>query len=430
MPQFNSDIEVRSQGVQDIMGHIPHWMVRWGICLIGVLIILFLWLSWLIHYPETESGEVIITTQSPPIKLISKSAGEIEQLYLKNGEEVNKGDVIAAISSLQTSEGIAYLNLFCEKVKESIKTGAIDTITYHSTTLPLGALQRSYSLLLGSIQEYQHVREEENTPFQVNTLNEQLKRQERLLEVTNEQKSHAQMALEIIAKRYGVSGVDERGVALAEVESLDKRQELLTSQNRITELKKEIVETSIHIAELRQQLSQQKMEFAQEGKTYLQKVRAALTEVELGVKSWQMNYQFVAPIDGKLNYMSELSPSQHIESGRHVFTVIPNNESYLALMYVPPQSLGKLAIGQNVRIRLHKFPVAQFGYLGGIVSEISPIASAKGYRVKVSIPSGLISSYDRVLSYSPEMTGVAQIITEDLRMIERIFNRHSLTLAN
>jgi hypothetical protein len=34
-----------------------------------------------------------------------------------------------------------------------------------------------------------------------------------------------------------------------------------------------------------------------------------------------------------------------------------------------------------------------------------------------------MSTYNKKLIYSPEMTGQADIVTEDLRIVERIFNQ-------
>jgi hypothetical protein len=45
------------------------------------------------------------------------------------------------------------------------------------------------------------------------------------------------------------------------------------------------------------------------------------------------------------------------------------------------------------------------------------------YTAKVRLPDGLLTSYKRVLIYQPEMQGTAEIITEDLRVIERVFNQ-------
>ena len=46
MPE--KDIELRSEEVQEVMGHMPSWILRWGITLFFVIILTLLILS-LIH---------------------------------------------------------------------------------------------------------------------------------------------------------------------------------------------------------------------------------------------------------------------------------------------------------------------------------------------------------------------------------------------
>jgi mRNA-degrading endonuclease HigB of HigAB toxin-antitoxin module len=45
------------------------------------------------------------------------------------------------------------------------------------------------------------------------------------------------------------------------------------------------------------------------------------------------------------------------------------------------------------------------------------------YTINVSLPNGLKTSYNKDLDFKAEMQGQADIITKDLRLIERIFNQ-------
>ena len=40
----------------------------------------------------------------------------------------------------------------------------------------------------------------------------------------------------------------------------------------------------------------------------------------------------------------------------------------------------------------------------------------------IALPNGLTTNYGKVLPFSQEMVGEAQITTEDLRLLERIFS--------
>ena len=79
--------------------------------------------------------------------------------------------------------------------------------------------------------------------------------------------------------------------------------------------------------------------------------------------------------------------------------------------------------GQKVKLSFANFPDAEFGQLPGVVKEISAIPNEDLYTVKVELEQGLVTSYNKEISYSPEMSGQASIITEDLRLLERIFNQ-------
>jgi multidrug efflux pump subunit AcrA (membrane-fusion protein) len=89
---------------------------------------------------------------------------------------------------------------------------------------------------------------------------------------------------------------------------------------------------------------------------------------------------------------------------------------------LPIQGAGKVREGQRVNVRINNFPDQEFGYLVGKVVSISSVPTAEGvYVVEVDFPDGMMTNYDRVLPISRQMQGTADIITDDLRLMERFF---------
>ena len=87
---------------------------------------------------------------------------------------------------------------------------------------------------------------------------------------------------------------------------------------------------------------------------------------------------------------------------------------------LPVQGSGKVKVGQRVNVRLTNFPDQEFGYLIGRVESISNIPTPEGFYVlEIIFPSGLTTNYDRQLPLTRQMAGSAEIITDDLRLIER-----------
>ena len=82
---------------------------------------------------------------------------------------------------------------------------------------------------------------------------------------------------------------------------------------------------------------------------------------------------------------------------------------------------GKVKIDQQVNIRLNNYPFEQFGMLVGKVESISTVPSGDQYLIKISLPNGMTSSYNERLVFKQQLKGEVEVITEDLRLLERVF---------
>jgi hypothetical protein len=73
-------------------------------------------------------------------------------------------------------------------------------------------------------------------------------------------------------------------------------------------------------------------------------------------------------------------------------------------------------------VKLDNYPFQEYGQLKGRVESISKISGENGYTLKVEFEDGMETTYQQKINYQPGMTGTAEVVTEDLRLIERIFN--------
>lgn len=58
--ETNKDVALRDENVHEILTSVPHWMIRWGNFLFLFLVLLILFLSWLIRYPDTVEDRIYI----------------------------------------------------------------------------------------------------------------------------------------------------------------------------------------------------------------------------------------------------------------------------------------------------------------------------------------------------------------------------------
>jgi hypothetical protein len=107
--------------------------------------------------------------------------------------------------------------------------------------------------------------------------------------------------------------------------------------------------------------------------------------------------------------------------GTEVMTVIPDSPAVFGIMYLSPERYGKIKTGQTVNIKLYDYPFDEFGVIKGTVSLKSDISRTNKYMINVSIPSSMTTTYHKKVIFKQEMRGQADIITENLKLMERIF---------
>lgn len=74
-----------------------------------------------------------------------------------------------------------------------------------------------------------------------------------------------------------------------------------------------------------------------------------------------------------------------------------------------------------MNIRLMDFPDTEYGMIRGTVNNISVVPSGESYMLEITLPQGLLTSYGQELPFRKEMYATAEIITEDMRLLERLF---------
>ena len=140
------------------------------------------------------------------------------------------------------------------------------------------------------------------------------------------------------------------------------------------------------------------------------------------IKEWELNYILRSSIDGKVSYLQLWAENQTVNAGDNVFAIIPSNENgYIGKVKATALNSGKIKVDQEVTIRLANYPENQFGIIKGKVKNIALTPDKENnLLLDVSLPNGLVTSYKKQIAFQQEMSGTADIITEDLRLTERL----------
>lgn len=102
------------------------------------------------------------------------------------------------------------------------------------------------------------------------------------------------------------------------------------------------------------------------------------------------------------------------------------SEDIKGRVYLPIKGAGKVKPGQRVNIKLDAYPYMEFGLLKGQVMKLPDSSVTKNNEIYlllyVELPNQLKTVYGQELLYSNHLIGRAEIITADIRLVDRLLN--------
>ena len=157
------------------------------------------------------------------------------------------------------------------------------------------------------------------------------------------------------------------------------------------------------------------------------KLRSVLRESFLNLRAqlniWENSYLLVSPVEGIVSFTRFWSANQSVLKDEPVINVVPLEPGdFLGRINLKMQRSGKVKNGQLVNIKLSGYPYMEYGMLRGIVRSKSLLPSGDEYIIEITLPQGLTTLYGKKLDFTQNMQGTAEIITDDVRLLQKIIN--------
>ena len=421
MPQNSREIEIRSEEVQEILSYVPNWMIRWGNTLILVLIMMLLFISWFVKYPDVISTQVMVTTSFPPEKIYAKSSGQFDVFLTQEGAKVSENEILAVIENSALYKDV----LLLKSIVDTITTDQ-DYFTFPINELPpliLGDITTSFSQFENDYSEF--VLNEKLTPFKSETFANKMSVIEAKARLQNllSQKELNKKELEIketdverSRKMFSQGVISEKEKEQKEIEFLQAKRSYKSLETSISQIR-ELISNSA------KNLEGTSIKKTQNDTRLKKKAIQSFLYLKKAIRDWEKLYALSSSISGEVSFLSFWNENQTVKSGDLIFTIIPDkSESFIGKIKAPAANSGKIKEGQRVQIKLLNYPSDEFGELNGRVKSISSVPDADGnYLIDVLLPQELVTTYGKSIAFKQEMQGTADIITEDLRLIERFF---------
>lgn len=414
-------IELRSEEFQEVLGDVPHWILRWGITVLAVIVFILLIGSAVVKYPDVISAQIILTGSIPPAAVTAHASGKLNKLFITDNQDVKVGDYLALIDNPARIEDI--INL-----KNYLLQFDIDSsrLSLPDKNWQLGSsLQQLYTSFYTTLFEYIEYQRLLYYPQKKAMTLERIAQYEKQYKTLLNQQRITEDQFLIVQKQYNRD-------SLLHVKGVISDQDLETTKNTFLQslassenMRSSLENTQIQIGQLKESL----LDTGEQGTEKLtglqMQLQSLVSQLKTGIKDWELNYVLKAPIDGKVTFNNFWIENQNVTAGSEVFTIVPDSTSkIIGKAMLPVARSGKVKAGQKVNISLQNFPENEYGILRGTVQHISLTPTQTGdvayYTVEIALTKGLITTYKKELPYLSDMQGQADIITEDLSLLERL----------
>lgn len=429
--QKADDLSLRSEEVKDILGKPPGWIVSWGTGVLFIVIFILFSGSWFFSYPDIVMAPAVITKENPASVLVARISGKPSAIFCLDGASVHKNDTLAVIENPARYEDISRLGQYVRLVNQNLTGDEGKLLESIPDDMVLGEVQPDYNIFVSSLFDYRIFINQDFYESKIAALSAELGQYSNYLENLERQWSLSIRDMELGTAQFTRDSLLFATGVISSAE-YEKAQELLLAKMKAVETSELMLsEAGITIARLERTIADTRLEKDERQQRLRTNMINAFRQVESSLATWENKYLFIAPASGKLNYLSVWSNLQEISVGDAVFSIVPEDMGNLhARIILPFRGAGKVRPGQRVNVKLDGYPYMEYGIVTGHIHSVSGGPVEGGFPAIISLDRGAMTTFGYELDVIRELPGTAEISTEEMSLLERLFSPLKHLLRN
>jgi HlyD family secretion protein len=410
---------LHSDPVKEIISNPPANLIRWGTTAITGVILLILLFSWFLRYPNIVPSPVQITTENPPVTLVSKITGRIMNLDVNDRENVKSGQLLAVMETAASIEEIKKL----KQAVAGIKNPESLTITALPSFSELGEIQEYWGTFLKCISDYSNYITNDYYGYKIRSVTQEISGLEEYILRVREKERLYEENQSIEGKKFSRDSSLFAGAVFSESELEVSRQAFNKINIELQNVRLDHSAKIIELAQKNQELQDYKIKRIEEKARLYSLLNESLNNLKAQIRMWENTYLLISPVDGIVTFTRFWKQNQMVSKDEPVLSVVPFEPGdYIGRIDLKMQRSGKVKKGQLVNIQLTGYPYLEYGMVRGIVTSKSLVPTGDSYIIEITLPDGLRTLYGVNLEFTQNMQGTAEIMTDSLRLLQKIIN--------
>jgi HlyD family secretion protein len=292
----------------------------------------------------------------------------------------------------------------------------------------LGDLQPIFNAFQKALSDYDYFLKADYHNKKIAVIEKQIATQKNILQKSKNQLNLSQKQLASAKKIFAMDSTIFAKNVISSADFEASKTAFLQSQQSYGNAKLNIDNQQIGILQLEQSIFDLQQQRVEQDNAFGIALNNAADQLGAQIQNWEQSFLLVAPTDGIASFTKYRQKNQNINAGEVLVTIVPRERTkIIGKIYLPPQGAGKVKTGQTANVKFDNFPYMEYGMMSVKIHDISLIPTTLDGGQKVSLlevvfPDSLTTNYGKTLTFSQEMTGSAEIITQDLRLIDRFIN--------
>lgn len=408
----------RSDSIQEIISRKQGFSEKWALPLFVFILFILLCSTWYIRYPDIIEARGKLAAFNGPKEIISLQSGRLINLFVRNDQQVNKGDMIGWIESTANTSEILKLSSqldSCMKFLESGNPDKVSTLISFQNT-QLGPIQPYYETFTIAIQQFNdylvngfYLKKKAKLLSDISSLKEIDQSLLRQKSLTEEDTSLSQNSFNSNEQLY-----KDKVISLDEYRT--QKMKLLSKRMAIPQINTSLLSNETLKREKQKEIEQLDYDISQQATKFQQ----ALQTFKSVIDDWVIKNTIRAPIHGSVLFLQSLQQDQYIQQGKLLGYINPTDSKYFVEILLPQNNSGKVDTGMQVQLRFDAYPFEEMGYVSGKIDHISKIASDSGFLAIVRLDNGLLTNLKNSISYKDGLKATAIVITKNMRLMNRI----------
>lgn len=414
--------QLLSQEVREFVTHRPHWFIRRGNTIFLIVFLCLLGMAAFIGYPDVIKARMHIVASNAPKLVTSRVEGKIEKIFVKHDQQVKGAQYMAYMQSTAKHEQVLELKQWIDSIEVKISNDQVEALLNYP--LPsfnqLGDLQAAYEELNASAHEILQIFSSGYYLQKKASIKADISYLQQVQSTVTQQKQMAQYDYELQRKEYEAKKTLLQEKVIAPIEFNQDESRLLAKQQTVQQVNVQSINNNLNEQAKRKEL----LELEKLVLDHKQKLYSSLSVLKSQVADWMQQYIITAPEDGTVLFTNFLQENQLIHQGQELFYIQGPNSQFYGELMAGQNGFGRIRAEQPVIIRAEGYPSNEFGILKGKISRIANVPTKQdSFLIKVDLPRGLMTSYDRQLHFRNNLLANAEIITDERPLLYRFLGQ-------